>query len=157
MSNDSKEPKEYDTGDLLLILAVRNFDPSDVIEIVAGMRLHFGEERALDAARVMARIATTHKEAGPLLYSALAALQATPPTAEQRLSSIEKHTARLEGRSTGTPEEADFFLRVRTIFQSARAAANPGDTCMCLPCQLRRALMGPDTDPEPTAPDHKAN
>jgi len=149
----STEPKEYDTGDLLLILAVRNFDPSDVIDIVAALRIHFGEERALDAARVMARIATTHKESGPLLYSALAASQANPPTAEERLRSIEEHTARLEGRSAPDADK-DFFLRVRTIFQSARAA---GDTCMCLACQLRRALIGPDTTSEPAAPDPKAN
>lgn len=156
MSN-AKDPKEYDTGDLLLILAVRHLDAPDVIEMMAALRIHFGEERALDAAKVMARIATAHKESGPLLYSALAALQEKPPTAEQRLSSIEKHTARLEGRSASTPEENDFFLRVRTIFQSARAAANPGDTCMCIACQLRRAFVGPDTAPEPAVPDHKAN
>lgn len=154
----STEPKEYDTGDLLLILAVRNLDPSDVIEIISALRIHFGEERALDAARVMSRIANTHKESGPLLYSSLAALQAKPPTAEQRLSSVEKHTARLEGRGINAPEENDFFLRVRDIFQAVRATT--GDTCPCLACQLRRALLGPDrpdTTPEPAVPDHKAN
>ena len=156
MSDEPKEPKEYDTGDLLLILAVRHLDGLEVIKMVGAMSIHFGEEVALDAARVMSRIASAHKERGPLLYSALSALQTSPPTAEQRLSRIEAHTARLEGRSTPAMDAADaeFFNKVGDTF---RTADRPQDTCDCWVCQLKRTLQAAAKSAEPTVPDHKAN